>query len=97
MLQWGKGIYFAQKASYSNSYAHAIGTAKQMFLATVLVGDDVALPSDPKIRFPPQKPNGSLNTQVEKFDSVKGNTGGSDVWIIYDNGRAYPSYLISYK
>jgi hypothetical protein len=68
-----------------------------MFLATVLVGDDVSLPPNSSIIMPPENPQKSLNTTSEKYDSIKGNTNGSDVWILYENGRAYPSYLISYQ
>lgn len=43
---WGVGIYFADKASYSNSYAFREGTSRQMMLVTLLVGDAITLPSD---------------------------------------------------
>jgi hypothetical protein len=32
-----------------------------------------------------------------RYDSVKGITGGSDVYMVYNNKKAYPEYLISYK
>ena len=32
-----------------------------------------------------------------KYDSVKGQTGGSDVYMVYTNKKAYPEYLITYK
>ena len=31
-----------------------------------------------------------------RFDSVKGNTCNCDVYMVYSNKKAYPSYLISY-
>jgi len=31
-----------------------------------------------------------------KYNSVTGNTAGSQVWIVYENGRAYPEYLVRY-
>ena len=31
-----------------------------------------------------------------KYDSVKGFTNGSDVYMIYTNKKAYPEYLITY-
>jgi len=30
------------------------------------------------------------------YDSVSGKTGGSVVYIVYANSKAYPSYLITY-
>lgn len=94
---WGKGIYFAKNASYSHNYASQTSAHRQMFLATVLVGDCINRPPDSNIKVPPHKSKGSLQTSVEKYDSISGHTNGSDVWILYENGRAYPSYLISYK
>jgi hypothetical protein len=31
-----------------------------------------------------------------RYDSVCGVTGGSRVFIVYENGRAYPEYLVTY-
>ena len=41
---WGQGLYFAKDASYSDKYAYKSGSEKAMFLARVLVGDDITLP-----------------------------------------------------
>jgi hypothetical protein len=30
------------------------------------------------------------------FDSVKGNTKGTDIYIVYANARTYPRYLVEY-
>ena len=35
---WGKGIYFAVNASYSNNYAHPNDKEKQIFLSEVILG-----------------------------------------------------------
>jgi len=43
------------------------------------------MPNDPKLIKPP-----------DGFDSVTGETYGSEVYITYENGRAYPEYLITY-
>lgn len=34
---------------------------------------------------------------IDRYDSVKGFTNGSDVYMVYSNKKAYPSYLITYK
>lgn len=91
---WGRGTYFAVNASYSGGgYSFtAPGGQKQMMLCQVLVGDTIKLPSDSSIALAPIKPGAA----TERYDSVTGNTGGSDVVIVYDNGRAYPEYLITF-
>jgi len=50
-----------------------------MFLAEVVLGDCIPLPQQQLIK-PPNKPG----TSVE-FDSVKGHTGNSDVYMVYAN------------
>ncbi|KAL9653415.1 hypothetical protein ABK040_002051 [Willaertia magna] len=94
---WGKGTYFACNASYSNGYAftdNQLG-CKVFFLADVLLGDSVKIDNgDKTLVIPPIKTN---TKPPIRYDSVKGNTGGSDVYIIYANSRAYPTYLIYYK
>jgi len=96
---WGNGIYFAVNASYSNGYTYPIGDQKQFFLANVLVGDTNYCPPDGNIRIPPIKKSVSTNIkfQTNRYDSVSGDTGGSRVYILYTHGRAYPTYLITYK
>jgi hypothetical protein len=36
-------------------------------------------------------------SNIDRFDSVLGNTGGSDVIMVYSNKKAYPFYLITYR
>ena len=92
---WGTGNYFAVNASYSNNYAHQLpdGT-KQMFLAKVLTGDSIPLQPNNTLRMPPVKDS---SKGVVRYDTVTGDTGGSQVFIAYSNDKAYPFYLISYK
>ena len=90
---WGRGAYFAVKASYSNEYSYKSNGERQIFLVCVLVGrycfmqnSDVRL-----IMPPPLKPD-----STECYDSVKANSGGSDIFVVYDFGQTYPAYLITY-
>jgi hypothetical protein len=93
---WGIAIYFAWNASYSNSYRSTTPNGQfQMFLARVLVGECVDMPSDGSLRKPPAKAQNQLGF-IDDYDSVSGTTGGSKVFMIYENGRAYPEYLITY-
>ncbi len=70
-----------------------------MFLARVLVGDCVhVMPNNNALLKPPSKGTSSLLGFVsEDYDSVSGDTNGSKVFMIYENGRAYPEYLITFK
>eukprot|EP01048_Picozoa_sp_COSAG05_P025240 COSAG05_NODE_6330_length_978_cov_2.601820_1_plen_264_part_10 len=87
---WGTGIYFAENASYSDGYAntaHSGAGQRSFFLAKLLAGEEVHLPSNNSLRVCPDKPGGG------RYDTVTGTTGGSKVYIVYENGRAYPEYL----
>jgi hypothetical protein len=48
------------------------------------------MPSDDSLVKPPDKPSGG------RYDTVSGDTNGSKVYIVYENGRAYPEYLVTY-
>ena len=92
---WGIATYFAKNAKYSNDgYCYTLPSGeKQLFLAEVLLGDYATLPSNPALRMPPSNP---ANNNV-LFDSVKGNTRGSDVYMVYQPNKAYPRYLVTYR
>lgn len=95
---WGNGSYFAENASYSNTYAFEFKTKttsnKQVFLARVLIGDSIHLHSDKSrdLRMPPLK----HCDKSTRYDSVKGTTSGSVVYVVYEHDKAYPAYLITY-
>ena len=87
---WGRAVYFALNASYSTSYAFKNGGIRQMFLGEVVLGEEVLLPQQNLV-----KPSNKPGTQIE-YDSVRGYTGGSDVFMVYANQKCYPRYLVSY-
>ena len=94
---WGVGNYFAVNASYSHSYAHRVsGEKHQMFLTRVITGESCSCESNSSLRIPPKKPS-ARKFADERYDSVTGTTRGSRVFIIYDNLKAYPLYLITYQ
>ena len=99
---WGQANYFAMNANYSNSYAHQTSNGcKEMFLAKVLTGESHKCPPNSSLRKPPVKPGGATASQVQlsqvNYDTVTGHTGGSQVYMAYDNLKAYPAYLICYS
>ena len=85
---WGKGLYFAANASYSDEgYAHkSEGGTRSLFLAKVFVGNAKSMEAHNRIKGPPKG-----------YHSVTGiHPGGTQVYILYENGLAYPGYLIRY-
>ena len=101
---WGEGTYFAVNAQYSDRYAYSVGDNKRMILAKVLTGETCRCQPDGNLKKPPVKPSqprpDSSSGEVfedERYDSVSGNTSGSDIFVIYDHEKAYPAYLITYK
>ncbi|CAI2362654.1 unnamed protein product [Moneuplotes crassus] len=93
---WGRGIYFAEKMEYSDKYAFQDSSdsskAKQVFLAQVLTGKSCSLTSDKALIIPPTNESTLL-----RYDSVEGKAEGSNIHIVYENGRSYPKYLLSYS
>lgn len=91
--KWGEATYFAKNASYSDgSYRYNIDGQRQLICAEVLLGDYLEYPMDGTLRLPPFKPQTN-----NRYDSVKGVSGPSDVYMVYENYRAYPRYLVTYK
>lgn len=55
------------------------------------------MPNDNSLKRPPVKPTKDEDAVVEYlFDSVTGEMDGSQVFMIYENARAIPEYLVSY-
>jgi hypothetical protein len=101
---WGQANYFAVNASYSTNYAHTSRSGeRQMFLAKVLTGDSTCIASNSSLRMPPEKPSyasaasDGLKLAQVRYDTVNGSTHGSIVYMTYDNHKAYPAYLITYR
>ncbi len=104
---WGEGAYFAAKASYSNNYAHITPERhQQIFLTHVLTGMTCKCEKNRSIKAPPMKlekssglssSSSSAMFEDERYDSVSGVSDGSEVFVIYEHGKVYPAYLITYK
>ena len=72
-----------------------------MFLVKVLTDDSYQCPSNSALRMPPVKTAGKSGKKVQfaqtRYDTVTGHTNGSQVFMTYDNDKAYPAYLITYN
>ena len=94
---WGKANYFAVNANYSHNYAHTNTYGqREMFLGKVITGDSYPSPPNRALRMPPLKDNTQMSLSQVRYDTVNGTTGGSQVFMSYDNQKAYPAYLIRY-
>mmetsp|Transcript_18057 Transcript_18057/g.25788 ORF Transcript_18057/g.25788 Transcript_18057/m.25788 type:complete len:298 (+) Transcript_18057:227-1120(+) len=90
---WGRGIYFAECAEYSNRYAYINNDgSRTMILAELLSGEEIELDPDKNLIHCPPKPAGNM-----RYDTVTGKSNGSKIYTVYENGRAYPRYLVTYK
>ena len=104
---WGIGAYFAVRAQYSDKYAHTTPEGnRQMFLAHVITGITCRCPPNNTLKAPPTKAEVSTPLspiskdsmfEDERYDSVAGKTGVSDIFVIYEQGKVYPAYLITYR
>jgi hypothetical protein len=102
---WGRGNYFAVNSSYSHIYAFHHNGVYKMFAAKVLIGNSIFMERDHTLTKPPFLDSANDNNRSDdsdaviqrRYDSVHGITGGTCVYITYDNDHAYPAYLITYK
>ena len=96
---WGRGNYFAVNSSYSHGFAFCMNGVYKIFAAFVLTGNSFLSPPNNTLSKPPLlKRSDDSSTSVEyRYDSVSGTTGGTRVYITYDNDHAYPAYLITYR
>jgi len=106
--KWGSGVYFAENASYSGrkySYKPPNQTTTtntkqyQMLLAEVIVGNVFYSDKPTIFKVPPTLPTGVpwQKFEDERYDSVCGLDHGSKIYVVYENSRAYPAYLITYS
>ena len=88
----GKGIYFAELASYStNGYAYSKSNGNFILIyANVLVGAFIDGMASSNYLMPPLMPNDS-NLRYDSVRTARTN------FTVYNGNRAYPSYVIEYK
>ncbi len=62
-----------------------------MFMCLVIVGESTNSGGGPNTKMPPEMPG----RPGEKFDSINNGNGGH--FIVYDNNKSYPGYVITYS
>lgn len=95
---FGRGIYFAKEASYSdNGYAYqTFNATKKMLYCKVNVGECQVMQQHEGR--PDMKDTDIRDRQRNiRYGCRMSNYHGSDIYIIYSTGRAYPEYLIEYS
>lgn len=91
---YGRGVYFAVNASYSDRYATPdVNGVRHMYLARVLIGEYTKGQRD--ILAPPVK-NPLINGHV-LFDSLVDNVAAPTIFVVFGDAQAYPAYLITYQ
>ena len=92
---FGRGIYFADQAKYSDNYHHPVPRAKQMLFSLVLVGTSQEMKYEGKSN---DIKDTSYRDKLQriKYESIKSHYSKSDIYIVYKSRRAYPEYLIEY-
>lgn len=68
-----------------------------MFLAIVITGDSYDCKPNGELKVPPERTKKKTEMAIERYDSVTGITNGSRVYIVYENSKGYPLYLITYR
>ncbi|CAF3887222.1 unnamed protein product [Adineta steineri] len=90
MFTQGSKNYIFKRIRYAYTLPNR---KKQVFLAQVLTGDVLDCKCDTSLRRPPKKNDKISNLRC---NSVSGDTGGSKVYIVYENHVVYPTYLITF-
>ena len=89
-VMYGKGVYFARDASYSDDYANADSEGiKRMFLCRVVVGEYCQGYNErlvPDVRVGQTLYDSTVNCMKEPI-----------MYVTYHDAQAYPEYLIKYK
>jgi len=90
---YGKGLYFARDASYSakdQCSPRDASNHKHMFLAKVFIGDYTV--GNPGLITPPPK----IAKSLELYDSVVDDVNNPQIFVIFADAQAYPTYLITF-
>lgn len=97
---WGHAIYLSDSALYVDKFAHSTPTGeKEIILAKALIGEafDCGIEKNTGLRVPPIKQKSMQNMVNIKYDSIAGITKNTRVYMLYENYKTYPEYIVQYK
>ena len=88
---YGKGVYFATTAQYSQGFARADSQGnRRMFLADVVTGEYCL--GDSSYKVPPLLSSGS----EQRYDSVVNDVNSPGMFVVFKDASVYPLYLVTY-
>lgn len=98
---WGNAIiYLSENSLYADRFAHHTASGeKEMMIAKALIAEAFDYGTERKrhLKFPPVKQTSVQNIVNIKFDSVAAITKDTRVYMLYDNMKTYPMYIVKYK
>ena len=97
---WGQAVYLSDSALYSNNFAHqTLSGEREIIIALALIGEafDYGTVRNKELRVPPIKEKSIQNMINIKYDSIAGTTKNTRVYMLYDNYKTYPMYIVKYQ
>ena len=94
---YGKGVYFARKASYSAQDTYSPPDSdgvKRVYLARVLVGEACEGRSED---IEPSQPRPNAASPIDLCDSTIDSPKSPSIFVTYKDNQQYPEYLITFK
>ena len=89
---YGKGTYFARNAKYSIDYSHkGYDAIYKMFCCRVMCGESTMGSKHYELKDWPKKPDGLI------YDSLVNNINDPSIYVIHENIRAYPMFIIHFR
>lgn len=98
--KWGKAVYFAESAKYSDKFAYYTPSGdKEIIVSQTLIGEafDHGTLTNRVLKFPPIREDDLQTLRKVKYDSVSAICNNTRVYMLYDNYKAYPLYLVRYR
>ena len=97
---WGQAIYLSESAVYADRFAHhPTPDKKEIIITKALIGEsfDYGTERNRSLKMPPIKQEARQNMVNIKYDSVAGITKDTRVYMLYENNKTYPLYIVQYK
>ena len=78
---------------------HSTSDEKEIIIAKALIGEsfDYGTERNRSLKMPPIKQASRQNMVNIKYDSVAGITKDTRVYMLYENNKVYPLYIVQYK
>ena len=94
---YGKGVYFALNASYSERSTYSppdVNGCRYMYLTRVLVGEYIV--GRQGLLTPPARNAGGDPPLADTYDSVVDQNPNPQIFVVFYDWQCYPEYLITF-